>query len=130
MFPWFKHTVIPEVSLTADRVRIIAGRDVTLTCNVTRGNPMEYTYEWTNVDSGTKLTETSAALTIMGFNIAEVTYRCQVTNDVGTGTDTITIGLGGQSLLLAWNEKRVHSICPSVTAQVQADPEGGVFREP
>ena len=46
--------VVPEVDLTADRTRVGLGGAVTLTCNVTRANPIP-TYTWTNVDISTTL---------------------------------------------------------------------------
>ena len=79
--------------MTADVIRVAVGGDVNLTCTVTRGNPMIYTYTWTNVDTSITLSdETSANLTLSSIIEEEIaTYRCDVTNSVGTGSDTITI---------------------------------------
>ena len=90
--------VVPEVTLTADRTRVRLGDRVTLTCNVTRANPMPTTYTWTHVDSNTALSETSSTLTFPSITTADIaTYRCEGGNVVGTGMDNITITLGGQS---------------------------------
>ena len=79
--------------MTADVIRVAVGGDVTLTCTVTRANPMIYAYTWTNVDTSiTLLGETSATLTLSSITEEEIaTYRCDVTNSAGMGSDTITI---------------------------------------
>ena len=90
--------VAPEVDLVADRTRVALGDRVTLTCNVTRANPPPTTYTWTNVDTSTTLSETSNTLTLPSITMTDLaTYRCETTNVVGTGMDTITIELGGES---------------------------------
>ncbi len=90
--------VVPEVDLTADRTRVGLGGVVTLTCSPTRVNPTPTTYTWTNVNTSTTLPETSNNLTLLSITIADIaTYRCETTNAAGTGMDTITIELGGQS---------------------------------
>ena len=84
---------IPEVDVTADVIRVAVGGDVTLTCTVTRAIPMIYIYKWTNVDTSiTLLGETSDTLILSSITEEEIaTYRCDVTNSAGTGSDTITI---------------------------------------
>ena len=79
--------------MTADVIRVAVGGDVTLTCTVTRANPMIYTYTWTNVDASiTLLGETYATLTLSFITEEEIaTYRCDVTNSAGTGSNTIII---------------------------------------
>ena len=88
----------PVVDLTADRLLVGEGGTVILTCNVTSGNPKSYTYMWTHVTSSEVLTgATSSTLTLSGVTMDSVgTYRCAVTNGIGTGMDSITIELGGQ----------------------------------
>ena len=83
--------------MTADVIRVAVGGDVTLTCTVTRAIPMIYTYTWTNVDtsndtSNTLLGETTATLILSSITEEEIaTYRCDVNNSAGTGSDTIII---------------------------------------
>ena len=91
--------MVPEVDLTADRTRVSIGDMVILTCNVTRANPALITdYTWTNVNTSGVSSETSDTLTLPSITVADlVTYRCEATNAAGTGMDTITIELGGQS---------------------------------
>ena len=74
------------------RERIALGQSVTLTCDVTKANPTVFTYQWTFEDTGTTLSETSETLTLSNIMASQFgTYRCDVTNDAGTGSDTITI---------------------------------------
>ena len=89
------------VDLTANQLVVGEGGTLILTCNVTRGNPMSYTYVWTHVGGAGTLAETSDTLTLSGFAMSDMgMYRCEVTNDAGTGMDSITIELGGQTLKL------------------------------
>jgi len=93
--------VPPEVQVTATLTRVVVGNSTTLTCTVTRSNPMgSYTYRWVHNNSIT-LSETSSMLStdmltvniLMGSNVG--TYRCEVTNSAGlSGNDTTTIELG------------------------------------
>ena len=120
----FLPTVIPEVSLTTFRTRVGPGCTATLLCSIARGNPTNYTYSWTH--EGTPVTretyptftfffnswngdgnpisgETYATLGIPFFSVGEVgTYSCEVTNDVGTGMDSITLELGGEKHLVLY----------------------------
>ena len=85
------------VDLTANQLVVGEGGTLILTCNVTRGNPMSYIYVWTHVDGTGTLGENSDTLTLSGFAMSDMgMYRCEVTNDAGTGMDSITIELGGQ----------------------------------
>ena len=87
------------VDLTANQLVVGEGGTLILTCSVTRGNPMSYTYIWTHVGGAGTLSETSDTLTLFGFTLSDMgMYRCEVTNDVGTGMDSITIEFGGQTL--------------------------------
>ena len=87
------------VDLTANQLVVGEGGTLILTCSVTCGNPMSYTYVWTHVDGAGTLAETSDTLTLSGFTMSDMgMYRCEVTNDAGTGMDSITIELGGQTL--------------------------------
>ena len=89
------------VDLTANQLVVSEGGTEILTCNVARGNPMSYTYVWTHVTSAEMLTETTNTLTLSDFTMSNMgVYRCEVTNDVGIGRDSITIELGGQTLKL------------------------------
>ena len=87
------------VDLTASQLVVGEGGTLILTCNVTRGNPMSYMYVWTHVGGAGTLAETSDTLTLSGFTMSDIgMYRCEVTNDAGTGMDSTTIELGGQTL--------------------------------
>ena len=92
------NTVPPEVQVTATPTRVVVGNSTTLTCTVTRSNPMgSYTYRWVHNNSIT-LSETSSMLTVnivMESNLG--TYLCEVTNSAGlSGNGTTTIELGGE----------------------------------
>ena len=89
---------VPVVDIVATpQERIALGQSVTLTCNVTKANPMVFTYEWTFEDTGTTLSETSETLTLSNIMASQFgTYTCDVTNDAGTGSDTVTIEEGGK----------------------------------
>ena len=90
------------VDLTANQLVVGEGGTLILTCNVTRGNPMSYTYVWTHVGGAGTLAETSDTLTLSGFTMSDMSmYRCEVTNDAGTGMDSITIDFGGRAFKLA-----------------------------
>ena len=90
--------MVPEVNLTADRTRVGLGDAVTLTCNVTRANPMPTTYIWTNLDTSDTISEISDTLTLPSITVTDLaTYRCEAVNDAGTGMDTVTIEQGGRS---------------------------------
>ena len=89
------------VDLTANQLVVGGGGTLILMCSVTRGNPMSYAYVWTHVGGAGTLAEISDTLTLSGFTMSDVgMYRCEVTNAVGTGMDSITIELGGQTLKL------------------------------
>ena len=92
------------VDLTANQLVVGEGGTLILTCNVTRGNPMSYTYVWTHVGGAGTLAETSDTLTLSGFTMSDMgMYRCEVTNAAGTGMDSITIEFGGQTLKLEYS---------------------------
>jgi len=80
------NTVPPEVLVTATLTRVVVGNSTTLTCTVTRSNPMgSYTYRWVHNNSIT-LSETNCMLStdmltvniLMESNVG--TYRCEVYN--------------------------------------------------
>ena len=97
------------VDLTANQLVVGEGGTAIVTCTVTRGNPMSYTYVWTHVTSAEMLTETTNTLTLSGFTTSDMgVYRCEVTSAAGTGMDSITIEFGGQVLKL--DSKLVSSI--------------------
>ena len=97
------NAVPPEVQVTATLTRVVVGNSTTLTCTVTRSNPMgSYTYRWVHNNSIT-LSETNCMLStdmltvniLMESNVG--TYRCEVTNSAGlSGNDTTTTELGGE----------------------------------
>ena len=92
------NAVPPEVQVTATLTRVVVGNSTTLTCTVTRSNPMgSYTYRWVHNNSIT-LSETSSMLTVNILTESNLgTYRCEVTNSAGlSGNDTTTIELGGE----------------------------------
>ena len=87
--------------MTADRTRVGPGGAATLTCTVTRGNPMTYTYSWTH-EGVVLLGETSATLSLTSFSMDAVgAYTCEVVNDAGSGMGSITIELGGE-MFIPW----------------------------
>lgn len=94
-------TVLPEVNVTATRTVLSQGDDVTLTCNITRGNPSANTYTWTRLESSFILTaETSPILRFSSIALEQFgSYRCEVRNSVGIGRDSVTIEFGCESQL-------------------------------
>ena len=88
------YPVIPEVEITAAFTRVNLGENLTLTCSVIRGNPTNYIYSIVHIDTMTTTTGPTRMLT--GIQESDLgTYRCDVTNDAGTGSANITIELGG-----------------------------------
>ncbi len=117
------NAVIPEVDINTTDTLVGIGNDVTITCFVLRGNPSNYIYTITNVNTGSTTTGSTRILT--DIQIADVgTYRCDVTNDAGTGTsNTVTIELGGMksnfsiTALISLNYAD-----PPVVTTIQPDP--------
>ena len=65
-----------------------------LNCSVIRGNPTNYNYSIVHIDTMTTTTGPTRMLT--GIQESDLgTYRCDVSNDAGTGSANITIELGG-----------------------------------
>ena len=97
------NTVPPQVQVTVTLTRVMVGNSTTLTCTVTRSNPMgSYTYRWVHNNSIT-LSETSSMLSTDMLNVNILmesnvgTYRCEVTNSAGlSGSTTTTIELRGE----------------------------------
>ena len=89
------NAVVPEVKITVVDTLVSVGNDVIITCSVLRGNPSNYMYTITNTDTGNTTIGPTRILT--NIQMTDVgTYRCDVTNDAGTGTsNTVTIELGG-----------------------------------
>ncbi len=87
--------VIPEVEINSNNTLVGIGNDVIITCFVPRGNPSNYMYTITNTGTGsTTIGQTRILTDIQMIDVG--TYRCDVTNDAGTGTsNTVTIELGG-----------------------------------
>ena len=86
------------VEVTATLTRVVVGNSTTLTCTVTRSNPMgNYTYRWVYNNSIT-LSETTNMLTVSIMTESDVgIYRCEVNNSADlTGSNTTTIDLGSK----------------------------------
>ena len=82
------------MDITANDTLVSLGDDITITCSVLRGNPSNYIYIITNTNTGS--TTTGSTLTLTDIENTDLgTYRCDVTNDAGTGSDTMTIELRG-----------------------------------
>ena len=93
--------VVPIVEVTATHTRILVGDTVTLTCNVTTGDPSYVVYTWTfmNASTNTNMTrpEMTNTLTLTIGNVNEFgNYICEARNDAGTGSGTATIEQGGK----------------------------------
>ena len=94
----FFNSVPTVVEVTATLTRVVVGNSTTLTCTVTRSNPMgSYTYRWVHNNS-IPLSETSSMLTVNILTESNLgVYRCEVTNSAGlSGSNTTTIELGGE----------------------------------
>ncbi len=82
--------VIPEVKIIATETLVI-GTNITITCFVQRGNPSNYVYTITNTDTGSSTTGPTRTLT--SIHMSDLgTYRCDVTNDAGTGSSSVLLG--------------------------------------
>ena len=72
---------------------MIIGEDVTITCSVLRGNPSSYSYSIVHNDS---VISSNSTLILTNIQEADLgTYRCDVTNEAGTGSAGVTIEQGG-----------------------------------
>ena len=92
-------TVIPEVKVEVKTYNSMKDQidTVTLTCNVVKGNPMDYIYEWI-FNNGTTLNSNTSHLILTNFTINQTgTYFCSVTNEAGTGTGNYTLTYGEES---------------------------------
>lgn len=95
----FPNAVPPEVDVTVPNFGVHQGDDVTLTCNVIKGNPMVYTYTWIHLDTSTVFT-TGASLSLPSISFSQLgTYRCDVRNSIGVGRDSVTIEIGCEFML-------------------------------
>ncbi len=104
------NTVVPVVEITATNTLVSLGDDVIISCSVLRGNPSNYNYTITNINTGSKTT-TGPTLTLTGIEMTDIgTYRCDVTNLAGTGSASVTIELGGEIMKLLCPS---HDIAPS-----------------
>ncbi len=89
-------TVEPEVEIAATpQARIALGQSVSLFCNVTRANPsVDFTYVWRMV-SGPTLPDETNTLVLFDIEANQFgTYSCEVINDAGNGTGTLSIQQG------------------------------------
>jgi len=93
--------VIPEIELTASPPVVQLGSSTTLTCNVTRAKPTDFTtYTWTHGNNSTVLPETGNILTLSPVRESVLgAYHCKVTNSAGTGSGTFNLELGSKCLL-------------------------------
>ena len=92
------NTVPPEVEVTATLTRVVVGNSTTLTCTVTRSNPMgSYTYRWVHNDFIT-LNENTSMLTVSIMTESNLgVYQCEVNNSAElTGSNTTTIELASE----------------------------------
>ncbi|XP_064386845.1 uncharacterized protein LOC135335316 isoform X3 [Halichondria panicea] len=82
--------VIPVVEISATKIMVAFGDDVTITCSVQKGNPSNYLYVITNVNTTSTTIGPTRILT--GIEAADFgIYRCDVTNNAGTGSAAIKI---------------------------------------
>ena len=83
------------MEIIASHTTVIVGQDdVIIECTVLRGNPSNYSYNITNVDTGN--TTLDSFLVLTNIQVTDLgTYRCDVTNDAGTGSASVTIEQGG-----------------------------------
>ncbi len=83
-----------EISATP-QARIALRQTVSLFCNVTRANPnVNFTYVWRIVSVST-LTEETNTLVLSNITADQFgTYQCEVINDAGSGSETISIEQG------------------------------------
>ena len=59
---------------------------------------MDYTYSW-DLDGNTIPGETSTTLDLSAFAMADAgTYTCMVTNEAGTGMDSVAVEVGGECM--------------------------------
>ena len=96
------NSVIPEIELTASPPVVQLGSSTTLTCNVTRAKPTDFTtYTWTHGNSSTVLPETGNILTLSAVRGSDLgVYHCKVTNSAGTGSGTFNLELGSKCLYI------------------------------
>ena len=96
----FVFVVVPEVEITANSIAVLVSEDdVIINCFILRGNPMNYAYSITHVDSGNIVLD--SLLTLTDIQVADLgTYLCNVTNDAGTGSASVAIEQGGKILRL------------------------------
>ena len=93
--------VAPEVVIDASQVTVITSMDeVIINCSVLRGNPSNYSYSINHIDTGN--ITLGSFLFLPDIQEAELgTYRCDVTNEAGTGNASVTIRKGGKYLIIS-----------------------------
>ena len=110
--------VVPEVMINASRTTVIADEDaITIECFVLRGNPSNYSYSITHIDTANTTSDSFLMLPVI--QEADLgTYRCDVTNDAGTGSASVTIKEGGKKLnklievcVVRWTHYSIYSFC-------------------
>ncbi len=90
------NTVVPVVEITANNTLVSLGDDVIISCSVLRGNPSNYNYAITNINTGS-ITTTGPTLTLTDIEMTDIgTYCCDVTNIAGTESAHLTIALEGE----------------------------------
>ena len=87
------------MEITTISTAVIIGQDdIQITCSVLRGNPANYVYSITHVDTGS--TTSDSTLTLTDIQVGDLgTYHCDVTNDAGTGSANVTIEQGGSTFV-------------------------------
>ena len=91
----------PEVELTASPNPVIIGETVALTCTITRGNPMSYSYTWRHNGSVVSPTSNGSTMSILTYDSTKTEdvgdYSCSVSNGIlPDGGDNLTIITGGK----------------------------------
>ena len=72
----------------------VGENDVIIECIVLRGNPTRYSYRIVHNDS---VISSNSILILTNIQVADLgTYRCDVTNDAGTGSASVTIDQEGR----------------------------------
>ncbi len=95
--------VSPEVQVSANKERVAVGDNITLTCLVIRGNPMNYKFEWFHESFSNETTSTMDSFNTLNYpSIGDNDvgmYTCSVTNGIGSAaTSSLNITLGGEYL--------------------------------
>ncbi len=110
--------------MSANKERVDVGDNITLTCLVIRGNPMNYKFEWFHEGFSSATTSTMDSfnnLNYPSFKDNDVgMYTCSVTNGIGSAaTSSLNITLGGMynsfhiMLLKSYKILALHAYIPT-----------------